>query len=364
MTGRPLPGPQRRGIRAPLIRLVAGLAVAVGLAAASLGLLPLLDTPDPSTTARPPDPASWRERPFRPNSPWNVPIGPQPSIDPSTRQFIARLGGPLTSDPTQYSFTLYVVNAQTPRYDVACTKYQCTRVTTTGTSVTDVLSNVPIPPDAKPSSGADGQMILVDPATGMEYDLWQAERTQVGWQVSNASVYDIRADGAPTEYGSRGAGIPYLAGLIRPWEVSNQKIEHAIAFATDTVAKDRCVFPASKTDGKSGREFALPEGARLQLDPGLTASDLEALGLGATGRVIARALQEYGMILVDGSGRTKIYAENLRDNPYASVSWDADGLALSEQTVTPIPIDRFRVLALPPGYWTDSGPRHGDCHRA
>jgi hypothetical protein len=359
--------PARRGRRAVhgrLIRLIAALAVAVVLAvvAISLGPVPPIGAPNPSPTARPPDPASWRDRPFRANSPWNVPIGPQPGIDPSSAQLIATLDEPLTSDPTQYSFTLYVVDAQTPRHDIACSKYPCTVVTATGTSVTDVLSDVPIPPDAKPSSGTDGQMILVNPVTGMEYDLWQAERTKVGWQVSNASVYDVRGDGTPIDYGSRGAGIPYLAGLIRPWEVANQKIEHAIAFGTDTVAKDRCVWPASKTDGKSGREFALPEGARLQLDPGLTDRDFDAFGLNATARVIARALQEYGMILVDGSGRTKLYAENVGDNPYASVSWDADGLALNESTVTPIPIDRLRVLALPPGYWTGSGPRHGDCY--
>jgi hypothetical protein len=364
VNGTPPPAHGRRARRRSLVWVVAvlGVLAAVGLVAINLALIPRIEAPDPSPVARPPDPASWHDRPFKPSSPWNLPIGAQPSVDPSSDQFIARVDQPLTSDPTQFSYTLYVVDAKTPLFEIPCKKYSCTLVTPSGVSLTDVLSKVPIPPDAKPSSGSDGQMILVNPVSGMEFDLWQAERTKVGWQVSNASVYDIRGDGTPIDYGSRGAGLPYLAGLIRSWEIANQRIEHAIAFGTDTIAKDRCVWPASKTDGKSGRQFALPEGARLQLDPGLTDRDFDAFGLDATGRVIARALQEYGMILVDGSGRTKIYAENLSDNPYASLSWNADGLALDESTVTPIPIDRFRVLALPPGYWTDSGPRHGDCY--
>jgi hypothetical protein len=56
------------------------------------------------------------------------------------------------------------------------------------------------------------------------------------------------------------------------------------------------------------------------------------------------------MILVDGSGRLKIYAENTADNPYASVKWSHPRLALQADTVSPIPIDRFDVLALPDGY--------------
>jgi hypothetical protein len=366
--GPPTPGPPtpgrsaRRGTRVRILGVLVAV-VLFALITIGLGLGPRLVAPEGRPAALPPDPASWQERPFRADSPWNMPIGAQPATDPNSDELIAQIDRPLTSDPTQFTFTVYIVDSRTPVYDVPCTKYPCTQVTPSGTTVSDVLSKVPIPTDAKPSSGTDGQMILVNPGTGLEYDLWQAERTQVGWEVSNASVYNIRGDGTPIDYGSRGAGIPYLAGLVRPWEITNGKVEHAVAFATDRIARDRCVWPASKTDGKSGRKFAPPEGARLQLDPGLSERDFDSLGLDATARVIARALQQYGMILVDGSGRTKVYAENLVDNPYASAKWDANGLTLNESSLSPIPLERFRVLALPPGYWTGSGPKHGDCYR-
>jgi hypothetical protein len=337
------------------------VAAALAIVATAFALLVAPRAPAPQRVVSPPDAANWRVRPFSDDSPWNQVIGTGPLIDPNSAQLLATMNGPLSSDPTQYSFPLYLGDAQTPRHDIACTKYDCTMVADTGTSTAPTLQGVPIPDNATPSTGSDGQMILVDLSSGLEYDLWQAQRTGTGWEVSGASTYSINSDGAPVEYGSRGAGIPYLAGLIRPWEIEQGHIDHAIAFATETVARKRCVWPASKTDGKSRDPDALPQGARLQLDPTLSDADFDRLGLDATARVIARAMQTYGMILVDSSGRTKVYAENLRDNPYASLSWDDDGIKLDDSTVSPIPIDRLRVLALPGGYWTGVGARHGDC---
>jgi hypothetical protein len=148
--------------------------------------------------------------------------------------------------------------------------------------------------------------------------------------------------------------VPYLAGLIRPWEVEAGRIEHALAFGYTLSRLDRCVWPASKTDGDDDRPDAIPQGARLRLDP---AVDVNAIaGLDAAGRVIARALQEYGMILIDNSGSNKIYVE---DN--LTADW---GTRIVATTVGAIPVGSLQVLKLPDGYGAQAyAPNHGNCVR-
>lgn len=313
-------------------------------------------------SAEPTLPPLTGERPYTGDSAWNTPIASGAAVDPHSRQMVATINGPLTSDPDQFTYPVYSVGPATPRFVVPATKLRWTIVDVNGGVTMADTAIVPIPPEARPSGGSDGQMIILDPVTGTEWDLWQATRQGDGWSVANGSVYNIHLDAMPPTYGSRGAGIPYLAGLIRPWEIAAGRLDHAIAFAYPLTARDRCVWPASKTDGDDRDEFAIPEGARLRLDPSLGDADFDRLGLDRTGRIIARALQKFGMILVDGSGRPKIYAEDTADNPYATVQWTHPALALAANTVSPIPIDRFEVLALPSGYWTGGdGPKHGEC---
>jgi hypothetical protein len=309
-----------------------------------------------------------RLRPYTETSVWNTPIGPEPTYDTHSNEMIATIGlsgeGRISSDSTQYSYPVYFVDQSTPRWNVPCTMYDCTVVTPNGVRRPPQLEGVPIPPEAQPSDGSDAQMIIIDTLTYAEYNLFEVTRTDSGWSASNASVYNILWDGTPTEYASRGAGVPYYAGLIRPWEVARGRIEHALAFGYPEPAKDRCVFPASKTDGKSKLSYAIPEGARLQLDPTLTESDFDEMGLDRTGKKIARAMQEYGMVLIDVSGRPKVYAEDLDNNPYATVHWSDPDLNLTSETVANIPYTLFRVLELPAAYWnpTLDSPSHGECY--
>lgn len=307
------------------------------------------------------------ERPYTAQSPWNTLIGPNPQYDPYSAEMIATIGmdgdGRITSDPDRYSYPVYYADESTPRWDIPCTRYICTVVTPGGVSTYEELKGVPIPADARSSVGTDGQMIIIDKINNTEYDLWQVVRTRNGWTISNGSVYNITWDGTPSRYGSRGAGVPYLAGLVRPFEIAQGKIEHALAFAYSYAAEDRCVFPASKTDGKSDLQYAIPQGARIQLDPSLTEADFDHLGLSLTGKIIARALQEYGMILIDNSGLPKIYAEDLKNNPFSRVQWTDRELNLNRTTIASLPYTSFRVIKLPEYYWSKDthSPLHGKC---
>ena len=306
--------------------------------------------------------------PYSKTSIWNTPIGPSPKYDLHSAEMIANLvhsneGRIITAGP-DFNYPVYFADEQTPRWDIPCIINECTIASSDQNVIrTDLVRNVPIPEDAQPGEDSDARMIIIDTVTHTEYNLSKARRTATGWETGTVSIYNTRWDGTPIMHSSRGSGIPALAGLLRPWEIRQGRIEHALAFGYTEPAAEKCVFPASKTDGDSTIPFAVPEGARLQLDPSLTEEDFDRMGLDRAGKIIARALQEYGMILVDHSGSFKIYVEDLINNPYAREDWSDPELNLTKESIYNIPYADFRVLELPPGYWEPSGKalQHGKC---
>ena len=294
--------------------------------------------------------------PYSETSIWNTPIGPSPKYDIHSAQMVATLKrsneGRIIAAGEDFNHPVYFADEKTPRWDIPCLINKCTIASSDQDVLrTEMVQNVPIPVNAQPGDDSDGRMIIIDTVTHTEYNLSKARRTETGWAAGTVSIYNILWDGTPITHSSRGSGIPALAGLLRPWEIRQGRIEHALAFGYTETAAEKCVFPASKTDGESKRRFALPEGARLQLDPSLTEADFEQMGLSPTAKIIARALQEYGMILVDTSGSFKMYVEDLIHNPYTTEDWSDPDLNLTKEALYNIPHTAFRVLELPPGYW-------------
>lgn len=280
-----------------------------------------------------------RQPPYGVDSPWNLKIGPEPVYDPNSEVIVGSLHGVFGSDPTRYTMPVYAVDPQTTMVTVRLSGL-FSNVTGNGETLAvtkrpDLL--VPVPSHARKAKGRDGQMILWNPETGDEWGFWRMKKAGGIWTAVNGYHYNTRWSGVPPSgFISRGAGVPYLAGLIRPWEIAQGRIDHAIAFGVD-YPNQLFVYPATKSDGKGLTHF-LPAGARLQLDPSLTEDDFTEWGLDRAGKIIARALQTYGMILVDGSGHPKIYAEY-----EATANWNG---VIHKNTVRTIPYTSFRVLSL------------------
>jgi hypothetical protein len=126
--------------------------------------------------------------------------------------------------------------------------------------------------------------------------------------------------------------------LIRPKELLRGRIDHALIFSYPYTSGAGFVSPATETDGESDRSDAMPEGARLQLDPTFNVGSLPRYE-----RTIARALQRYGMYLADtGGNNVSLYAVNpqsYRTNPYRGLLPGGDYVYLRN-----IPINLFRVI--------------------
>jgi hypothetical protein len=210
---------------------------------------------------------------------------------------------------------------------------------------------VPIPDHAMSDPAGDKHMVMIDWDRGLAWDMWRAEKLPDGsWQSFTGMHYSIDGAGVfktsdfDVENGDsihfhgpgRAAGVPVMAGLAMHHEIVAGRIEHKLSFAARYNGYQRFTFPATWTDGRY--VDGLPEGAVVQLDPDL---DLSPFGLNPGALVICRALQEYGMVNVDGAAGTCVYAEGVYG--HADKSWD--GL-FDEDELKQIPVHHFRVLRM------------------
>jgi hypothetical protein len=161
-----------------------------------------------------------------------------------------------------------------------------------------------------------------------------ANETVWGIGAANGYHYNTQWSGVPpTGFGSRGAGVPYLAGLVRPCEIGQRHIDHALAFAYQNTTSG-FVYPATKSDGTASN--GMPEGSRLQLNPAIPGSMIKSWGCLGACFTIAKALQRYGMYLIDTAGHPKVFLEY-----DGTAHW---GNGVSAATTNPIPLAAFRVI--------------------
>jgi hypothetical protein len=195
-----------------------------------------------------------------------------------------------------------------------------------------------------PPASDEGQVIFWDVARQEYWAFWRYQRGAGGGHASFQNGYHYGTGpgftGSVDSRSGRGAGTSKLVGLVLRDELDYGVVAHALDLAMPSPASD-FVPPAMKSDGGgSAAAGDPPEGARFQLDPSIDVTQLP--GLSREGRMIARALQVYGMFLVDGSGRNKIFVEATE-----TARWGRAGPAgvvstVDSRTVAPIPVDRMR----------------------
>jgi hypothetical protein len=209
-----------------------------------------------------------------------------------------------------------------------------------------------IPAYARQNSGSDGKMVVIDPTTNTELDLGRASYDPATDSWTSGSRYTTASDGWGAMCGLHQhcdgvlmSGIVQFGGLVRPEEIAQGTIRHALALVVPYWRLGKYACPAVKSGGGTNDPYALPEGARLQLDPTLNVS---AQTWPRWQKVIARALQRYGGYVVDaGSGSFEVRAEANLARGYdawrrAGVNADFSGSA----KLTNLPWSRMRVLKL------------------
>lgn len=196
-----------------------------------------------------------------------------------------------------------------------------------GKALQRAFARIPIPANAKPADGSDRHMTIWQPSTDTLWEFWRARRRSDGWhaewggairRVSKSRGYYTAAawPGATHNWGATASSLPVIGGTILVRELRARRIGHALALNVPAARAGAFAWPAQRTDGY-GPPTALPEGARLRLDPQL---NLRELKLPRFTRMIATAAQRYGLVVRDQTGKgISLFAEDRapqRDDPY------------------------------------------------
>lgn len=282
--------------------------------------------PRPSSTAIPsrstPSPSVPRsDYPFGTHSFWRTSLDEAPISDRSQSMvdyLVAsirdRYNGVAAFNAHQYNSPLYEVTAEVSPVDVRFNDCQGKGYLPEGlTGAGGQFSGVPMPADARPATGTDGELSIWSPSSDQLWEFWKAEKAADGtwsacWggRIDDVSSGDGRFSGA---FGATATGLPNAGGAVRYDEIRRGRVDHAISLIipNPAVASDYS-WPALRSDGVDTNPDALPEGTRLRLDPAL---DVTSLGLGPAATTIAGAAQKYGFVVVDRGGSVSVLAEQV-----------------------------------------------------
>lgn len=264
---------------------------------------------------------------------WNTPVDGAP-LHPSSSAMIAWLtsAGGFGGGHVQVDFSMKVLEATTSTPFLEFTP---------GPSFyTPDCDRFPFPVPAGGSiegesgyactSGGDCHLLVVDRANAKLYEMYQADlsgSTFVGgcavtWDLATSYPAELRGDQCTS---TDAAGLPVAALLFTADELAAGSIDHAIRFILPN-ARMRAgayVRPATHAGAPSGPAEAPPFGSRLRLRADYPVDSLASSGA----RVVARALQRYGMILADGGTIALTAADDtLTAHKWSETSFDSHSL--------------------------------------
>jgi hypothetical protein len=270
----------------------------------------------------------------------NQPVPASPSLDSNSSaiasEAISHYGSSANLvDNADWGIPVVSADAQSSTYNVGCQYYWCDQN----------FGQLHIPANAAPNTGSDGHMVVLQP-NGDELDMWVGQHTSQGWSAGERWVES--ANGPATNCtvvhqcgGADAANFALGAGLVRPEEIAQGHIDHALAITTPDTRQGYIACPATNGDGTHSSPDALPIGAHVQLDPSINVAQLN---VPAWQKVIATALQKYGAYVTDTGGSIGVYAQSNQGRSYDA--WAKAGVSAQSPSLADLPWNQMRVLDL------------------
>jgi hypothetical protein len=271
----------------------------------------------------------------------NTPIAGSPSLDSNSSgmvssALVAYQGSANFADSDAWGIPIVSADTQSRSYDVGCMYEGCWHH----------FGAVHVPTMAKPSTGSDGHLAVLEP-NGAEMDMWMAQNTGSGWTAGSRWLGSATGPAVDcTSYngctGADAANFELAAGIVRPEEIAQGHIDHALIITTPYTRSGSTACPAEGSDGRNASPNALPMGAHVQLDPSI---NVAALNIPAWQKVIAVALQQYGAYVGDTGGSLAVEAENNLGRPSYD-AWANAGVSSAAPSLSDLPWSSMRVLSM------------------
>ncbi len=273
---------------------LAGLGVAAIAYAAPISIVTGATATQPAKRLHPPGPHLGGCPMFPPDNAWNQDITSLP-LHPSSQQIITHIqsiGGqklhPDFGETPTYGIPFVVVPANQPLVPITYNAYG---------SESDP-GPFPIPLDAPiegGGGGGDSHVLVLQQETCQLFELFAASQSGAGWSADSGARWDLTT-GALRPIGwtsADAAGLPILPGLVRYDEVAAGSINHAIR-VTFSQTQAGFVLPATHLASIRADPTLPAMGMRLRLR-----ADFDVTSLTPQARVIATAMQHYGLIVAD-----------------------------------------------------------------
>lgn len=266
---------------------------------------------------------------FPADNAWNARVDTLP-VHPDSAAIISRIqssGGrnlhPDFGEEPTYGIPYVVVPEDQPEVHIEYTAY--------GDESDPGPFPVPLDAPVEGGSGSDGDrhVLVVREGTCELFELYRAFPAGGGWEADSGARWNLRTGALrPAGWTSAdAAGLPILPGLVRYDEVAAGEIRHALRI---TFGQTRRGYVLPATHWASSRTDAdlPPMGLRLRLR-----ADYDVGSLTGQARVIATAMQRYGVIVADNGS-------NWFFQGAPSPGWDDDDLNQLKR----IPGDAFEVV--------------------
>jgi serine/threonine-protein kinase len=177
------------------------------------------------------------------------------------------------------------------------------------------------------TGGGDCHLLVINDSTQQLFELWQVTSAIApNFTATDETVWDLTKHYGPDGRGlgctsADAAGLPIVPGLIGVREVvKDGAIHHALRFSLPNAYIRRAfVFPATHLTSVASSTAGPPYGTRLRLKASFDESRVSSSG----GKIVIRALKQYGMILADGSNYDTLMAESdqLESRADPTLSW-------------------------------------------
>jgi hypothetical protein len=267
------------------------------------------DTTPTDTTPDNPPPVSG-SRPFSDNSPFNTPVGTNPTVLSNSASLVSaalRGGQPLALSTDRavsndWGHPVYYTKASDP-------------MATLVMSSTHQTFHANVPNYAIPAGQADAHICIVAP-DGWEYNLWATKRTgspgnytftaQIGGRMP-ANGPGIKTPAQASQYGPAIDGgveakFSERAGLITASDMQAGVINHALFVVVKgaTAGDNGVVYPAYSANGGYKSPTSVRMGQRFWLD--MTPAQIDATDAPQWEKIVAKAAATYGIYVGDKGG--------------------------------------------------------------
>jgi hypothetical protein len=201
----------------------------------------------------------------------------------------------MINNPNDGGIPVYVASNSDPSYTIHCTSYACS-------SLEGLSVHIPAGFSVEYGGAGDAHLVVISPDKSATYEMYQVKQPSGSTlNIGSGSKFATGGIGWESTWGgsANASESSFVAGVVTAEDLLQGSINHALMVGAP--CGNGRVYPARpNADLSCSSGNGAPFGARLWLS--LTDAQINALNLGVTKTIVAKALAHYGAFITDTVG--------------------------------------------------------------